>query len=65
MLLFEKLNIKVAICVNHRLLLLALAQVSGKENNLIENLSTLIDKLDKIGFEKMKTICRLNFQISQ
>ncbi len=52
---FEKLNIKVDICVNHRLLLLALAQVSGKENNLVE-LSTLIDKLDKIGFEKMKTI---------
>ena len=50
---FEKLNLPVEIKINNRKILLGLAQVCGGEDKLID-LTIAIDKLDKIGWEKVK-----------
>jgi histidyl-tRNA synthetase len=49
---FEQLQIPVSICINNRKILLALAQKCGDEK-LITSLAVAIDKLDKIGIEKV------------
>ena len=50
---FEKLQLPVEIKINNRKVLLGLAQVCGGEEKLID-LTIAIDKLDKIGWEKVK-----------
>lgn len=50
---FEKLNIPVEIRINNRKILAALADLCGGENYLT-NITVAIDKLDKIGLEKVK-----------
>ncbi len=50
---FEKLKLPVAIKMNNRKILLGLAQICGGEEKLID-LTIAIDKLDKIGWEKVK-----------
>lgn len=50
---FEKLNLPVEIKMNNRKILLGLAQICGGEEKLID-LTIAIDKLDKIGWEKVK-----------
>ena len=50
---FEKLRLPVEIKINNRKILLALAQVCGGEDKLID-LTIAIDKLDKIGWDKVK-----------
>ncbi len=50
---FRKLNIDVEIKLNSRKILQALAEVSGGVNKMID-ITTIIDKLDKIGLEKVK-----------
>ena len=50
---FEQLKLPVAIKINNRKILLGLAQVCGGEDKLID-LTIAIDKLDKIGWEKVK-----------
>ena len=50
---FEKLKLPVEIKMNNRKILLGLAQVCGGEEKLID-LTIAIDKLDKIGWEKVK-----------
>src|SRR5215470_1660941 len=50
---FEKLKIPVEIKINHRKLLVALAELSAGGNKMID-ITTAIDKLDKIGLEKVK-----------
>lgn len=50
---FSLLKVPVEIRVNSRLILLALAQKCGLGDNLTD-ITTAIDKLDKIGMEKVK-----------
>jgi len=50
---FEALQLPVTIKINNRKILLALAQVCGGEDKLID-LTIAIDKLDKIGWEKVQ-----------
>ena len=50
---FEQLKLPVEIKMNNRKILLGLAQVCGGEEKLID-LTIAIDKLDKIGWEKVK-----------
>src|SRR4051812_6693282 len=50
---FDKLKIPVEIKINHRKLLTALAELCGG-NDKITDITTAIDKLDKIGLEKLK-----------
>ncbi len=50
---FEKLNIPVEIRINNRKILLALAKLCGGADKMID-ITTAIDKLDKIGLEKVK-----------
>ena len=50
---FEKLKLPVEIKINNRKILLALAQICGGEDKLID-LTIAIDKLDKIGWDKVK-----------
>jgi histidyl-tRNA synthetase len=50
---FEKLQLPVEIRINSRKILAALANVCGGEDQLI-TITTAIDKLDKIGLEKVK-----------
>ncbi len=50
---FEQLKLPVEIKINNRKILLGLAQVCGGEDKLID-LTIAIDKLDKIGWEKVK-----------
>jgi len=50
---FQKLNLPVEVKINNRKILLALAQICGGEDKLID-LTIAIDKLDKIGWEKVK-----------
>lgn len=50
---FEKLRIPVEIKINNRKILAALAEIAGGTNQLI-NITIAIDKLDKIGMEKVK-----------
>ena len=50
---FEKLQLPIEIKMNNRKILLGLAQVCGGEEKLID-LTIAIDKLDKIGWEKVK-----------
>jgi histidyl-tRNA synthetase len=51
---FEKLNLPVEIKINNRKILLALAEICGGSNKLID-LTIAIDKLDKIGWEKVQS----------
>ena len=50
---FEKLNLPVEIKINNRKILLALAEICGGSDKLID-LTIAIDKLDKIGWEKVQ-----------
>lgn len=50
---FTRLRIPVEIKINHRRVLAGLAEVSGESNKLVD-ITTAIDKLDKIGVEKVK-----------
>ncbi len=50
---FEKLKISVEIKINHRKLLTALAELSGGADRMM-SITIAIDKLDKIGLEKVK-----------
>lgn len=50
---FGKLNIEVAIKINSRKILAALAEICGGSDKLID-ITIAIDKLDKIGLEKVK-----------
>ena len=50
---FEKLGINVEIKINSRKILTALAEVCGGAEQMI-NITVAIDKLDKIGIEKVK-----------
>ncbi len=50
---FEKLNIDVEIKINNRKILSALAEVCNKPESLTD-ITVAIDKLDKIGLEKVK-----------
>jgi histidyl-tRNA synthetase len=50
---FEKLGIPVEIRINSRLILAALAEVCGAPEKLVD-ITTAIDKLDKIGLDKVK-----------
>jgi histidyl-tRNA synthetase len=50
---FSNLKLPVEIKINNRKILLALAQICGGEEKLID-LTIAIDKLDKIGWEKVK-----------
>jgi histidyl-tRNA synthetase len=50
---FNNLNLPVTIKINNRKILLALATLCGGEDKLID-LTIAIDKLDKIGWDKVK-----------
>ncbi len=50
---FEKLNIDVEIKINSRKILAALAEICGGQSKMID-ITIAIDKLDKIGLEKVK-----------
>jgi len=50
---FEKLKLPVEVKINNRKILIALAQICGGEEKLID-LTIAIDKLDKIGWDKVK-----------
>jgi len=50
---FQKLNIPVEIRINHRRILAALAEICGGAEKMVD-ITVAIDKLDKIGIEKVK-----------
>jgi len=50
---FEKLRIPVEIKINHRKILMALAELSGGVAKMTD-ITVAIDKLDKVGLEKVK-----------
>ena len=50
---FEKLNVQVEIKINNRKILNALAKICGGEDRMMP-ITIAIDKLDKIGIEKVK-----------
>lgn len=50
---FEKLKLPVEIRINSRKILAALAEISGGLNKMVD-ITIAIDKLDKIGIEKVK-----------
>jgi histidyl-tRNA synthetase len=49
---FQLLNVNVSICINNRKILAALAELVGGAENMM-NITIAIDKLDKIGIEKV------------
>ena len=49
---FQALNVKVSICINNRKILAALAELVGGAENMM-NITIAIDKLDKIGIDKV------------
>ncbi|MEO7209819.1 MAG: histidine--tRNA ligase [Chitinophagaceae bacterium] len=49
---FNKLIVRVEICINHRKLLTALANICNLPNR-VQEITTVIDKLDKIGIDKV------------
>lgn len=51
---FHRLKVPVEIHINNRKILLALAQQCGGESNMT-NITIAIDKLDKIGLDKVKS----------
>jgi len=62
---FEQLQLPVSIKINNRKILLALSQVCGGEDKLID-LTIAIDKLDKIGWEKVQEeLAQKGFTIAQ
>jgi histidyl-tRNA synthetase len=50
---FEKLGIDAVIKINHRKILTALAEIAGGADKMMD-ITIAIDKLDKIGLEKVK-----------
>jgi histidyl-tRNA synthetase len=50
---FEKLNVEVEVRINHRKILTGLAAACGGPEQLI-SITTAIDKLDKIGWDKVR-----------
>ncbi len=50
---FKKLGIEIEIKINHRKILAALAEICAGADKIID-ITTAIDKLDKIGIEKVK-----------
>lgn len=62
---FEKLGIDVEVHINHRKILAGLAEICGGAE-LTTTITTAIDKLDKIGMEKVKEeLSRKNLGTSQ
>ena len=62
---FQKLNLPVEVKINNRKILLALAEICGGEDKLID-LTIAIDKLDKIGWDKVKEeLDKKNFNEAQ
>jgi len=62
---FQKLNLPVEVKINNRKILLALAEICGGEDKLID-LTIAIDKLDKIGWDKVKEeLDKKNFSEAQ
>ena len=51
---FKKLGVPVEIRINNRKILAALAEVAGGADKMVD-ITVAIDKLDKIGLEKVKT----------
>ncbi len=51
---FTKINLDVNILVNNRLLLSAIIEKAGVNKNKIESVLQTVDKLDKLGSEKVK-----------
>ncbi|MBP1631100.1 MAG: hisS [Bacteroidetes bacterium] len=49
---FSELNLKVQIKLNNRKILASIAELIGKEDKIID-ITVAIDKLDKIGYEKV------------
>lgn len=56
---FKKLHVNVEICLNHRKLLNALANICQVPDQ-VQTITNAIDKLDKIGIEKVKSILTEN-----
>ncbi|MDR3127493.1 MAG: histidine--tRNA ligase [Tannerellaceae bacterium] len=54
---FRRLGIRVVIKLNHRKILAGLAEMTGYADRLVD-LTTAIDKLDKMGIEKVKAELR-------
>lgn len=50
---FEKLGIEIELRINNRKILAALAEISGGADKMVD-ITVAIDKLDKIGIEKVK-----------
>lgn len=50
---FDKLNVRVQLKINSRKILAALAEVSGGADKMVD-ITVAIDKLDKIGLEKVQ-----------
>src|SRR6476646_5602968 len=50
---FDQLKIPVEIKINHRKILMALAELSGGANKMMD-ITVAIDKLDKVGLEKVR-----------
>lgn len=50
---FTALNLQVTVKINHRKVLSAIAEISGQPNKVVD-MVTAIDKLDKIGQEKVE-----------
>ena len=50
---FKKLNVRVAIHINNRKVLTGLAEIAGAPEKVVD-ITVAIDKLDKIGLEKVK-----------
>ncbi|MDR1459998.1 MAG: histidine--tRNA ligase [Bacteroidales bacterium] len=51
--IFSKLNMEVCIKINNRKILSGIAQITGCENAIID-ITVAIDKMEKIGLEKVK-----------
>jgi histidyl-tRNA synthetase len=50
---FEKLGIEIELRINNRKILAALAEICGRSDKMVD-ITVAIDKLDKIGIEKVK-----------
>lgn len=55
---FSKLNLKVTVKINNRKVLSGLAEVLGESERIVD-ITVALDKLDKIGVEKVKEEMRL------
>ncbi len=51
---FDKLNLKISILLNNRKILSGIAEIIGEADKIID-ITTAIDKIEKIGLEKVNT----------